>query len=239
MAVQLAPQELRGLILSVGTHKAERPLSPLEVGVLVRKATQRGSDLKDIAQATQLEGTTQLSRFMKLLELPQDTHHLVDWGKSSGGGVGFTTAFEIARLDSADDMRAAMAAVIEHGLSSAEARSLVQLRKRGKQSIADCINATVKMRPTVEIRRVLIGAVNDRDVQAELATKTQAERDKLLSAWIQKRGLRDPRIVAKLAPDRFTIAGPDSLLAAAASAAEAFEAELNASLAQQLKGNDV
>src|SRR5690242_10876220 len=108
MPVQLEPQELRGLILSVGTHRAERPLSPLEVGILIRKATLRGSDLKEIAEVTQLEGTTQLSRFMTLLKLPQDTHHLVDWGKSAGGGVGFTTAFEIARLDSADDKRAAM-----------------------------------------------------------------------------------------------------------------------------------
>jgi hypothetical protein len=239
MPVHLEPQELRGLILSVGTHKADRPLSPLEVGILVRQATLRGSDLKEIAKATQLEGTTQLSRFMKLLELPQDTHHLVDWGRSTGGGVGFSTAFEIARLDSADDKRAAMVAAIEHGLSSAEARSLVQLRRRGAKTIADCIAATVKMRPTVEIRRVIIGAVNDPEVRTQLATKTQVERDKLITTWTHQRGLRDPKIVAKLAPDSFTIAGPDALLAPVVSAAESFEAELNTSLAQQLKGRDV
>lgn len=239
MPVRLEPKELKGLILSVGTHKADRPLSPLEVGLLVRKATQRGSDLKEIAEATQLEGTTQLSRFMKLLELPQDTHHLIDWGKSAGGGVGFTTAFEIARLDSADDKRATMAAVMEHGLSSAEARSLVQLRKRGSETIADCIAATVKMRPTFEVRRVFIGAVSDPELRTQLATKTQAERDKMIGAWARQRGLRDPRIMAKLAADQFTIVGPDALLAPIVSAAESLEAELNASLAQQLRGSDV
>lgn len=238
MPVRLEPHELKGLILSVGTHRAERPLSPLEVGVLVRKANQRGSDLKEIAEATQLEGTTQLSRFMKLLELPQDTHHLVDWGKSTGGGVGFTTAFEIARLDSADDKRAAMAAVIEHGLSSAEARSLVQLRKRSGETIADCIAAAVKMRPTVEVRRVFIGSIIDPQLRTELATKTQAERDKMLATWMRQRGHRDPRIVGKLAADRFTIAGPDAQLAPLASAAESFEADLNASLAEQLRESD-
>lgn len=209
------------------------------MGVLVRKATQRGSDLKEIAEATHLEGTTQLSRFMRLLELPQDTHHLVDWGKSAGSGVGFTTAFEIARLDSADDKRAAMAAVIEYCLSSAEARSLVQLRKRGRSSIAECIAATVKMRPTVEVRRVFIGSIGNPELRTQLAAKTQAERDRLISAWTRQRGLLDPRIMAKLAPDRFTIVGPDALLAPVVSAAGSVEAELNASLAQQLKGSDV
>ena len=98
MPVHLEPQELKGLILSVGTHRAERPLSPLEVGVLVRKATQRGTDLKDIAEATQLEGTTQLSRFTKLLELPTDTHYLIDWGKSVGPGSLRNSAWSGSRI---------------------------------------------------------------------------------------------------------------------------------------------
>ena len=238
MPVHLEPHELKGLILSVGTHRTERPLSPLEVGVLVRKATQRGTDLKELAEATQLEGTTQLSRFTKLLELPSDTHHLIDWGKSAGG-VGFTTAFEIARLESAEDKRAAMAAVMQHGLSSAEARSLVQLRKRGGKSIADCVAATVKMRPTIEVRRVFIGAVSDADMRTKLSMKTQAERDRMIAACARRQGLGDAKIVAKLAPDRFTIVGPDALLASAVAAPETLEAGLNACLAEQLRGSDV
>lgn len=238
MPVHLEPQELKGLILSVGTHRAERPLSPLEVGVLVRKATQRGTDLKDIAEATQLEGTTQLSRFTKLLELPSDTHYLIDWGKSVGG-VGFTTAFEVARLSSADDKREAVAAVVEHGLSSAEARSLVQLRRRGAKSIKDCVDAVIKMRPVVEIRRVFIGAVTNADVRTALAAKTQAERDALFSGCTKRHGLGDGRISAKLGSDRFTIVGPDEALASVLKKAEQLEVLLNGSLVEALGGKHV
>ena len=238
MPVHLEPHELKGLILSVGTHRAERPLSPLEVGALVRKATQRGTDLQEIADATQLDGTTQLSRFTKLLDLPTDTHHLIDWGKSDGG-VGFTTAFEIARLPNSNDKREAVAAVVEHGLSSAEARSLVQLRRRGAKSIKDCVDAVIKMRPTVEIRRVFIGSVTDGNVRSVLATKTQAARNALIASCSKRNGLGDPSISAKLAADRFTIVGPDAALAKALKGAERLEVLLNECLAQELRGTDV
>lgn len=238
MLAHLEPHERKALILSVGTHRAERPLSPLEVGVLVRKATERGADLREIAEATQLEGTTQLSRFTKLLELPPDTHHLIDWGKSIGG-VGFTTAFEIARLSSDDDKRQAVAAVVEHGLSSAEARSLVQLRRRGAKSIKDCVDAVIKMRPIVEIRRVLIGSVTDPAVRHVLAMRTQAERNAIFAVCTQRNGLAAPGISAKLAADRFTIVGPDAALVGPLKQAERLEVLLNECLAQELRGGDV
>lgn len=238
MPVHLEPHDLRGLILSVGTHRVERQLSPLEVGVLVRKAVLRGTNLKEMAEATQLEGTTQLSRFTKLLELPAETHHLIDWGKSVAG-VGFTAAFEIARLSGAEDKREAMAAVVEHGLSSAEARSLVQLRRRGAASIRECVDAVIRMRPTFEVRRVFIGSVTSSDARAALATKTQAARDALITACMKINGLGDPRISAKLGTDRFTIAGPDEAMAGPSRAAEQTELLLNECLARKLRGSDV
>lgn len=239
MAIHLEPHEQKQLILTIGSHKGKRPLSPVETGTYIRRAVQRGTELKEIAELTQLEGTTQLSRFMKMLALPEDTHHLIDWGKSEGGGVGFTTAFEVARLPSARDQREAIDAVLTHALSSAEARSLVQLRVRGAKSIEECVEGVVKMRPVVEVRRLLIGTITDAELRTVLVMKTQAERDSLIAACAAKHGLDDPKIFARLAPDRFTIVGPDKALAKHARNANQLEAQLNECLAQQLRGSDV
>ena len=38
----LSPYEVRQLILSVGTRKSERPLSPVEVAKLMQKALEAG-----------------------------------------------------------------------------------------------------------------------------------------------------------------------------------------------------
>lgn len=237
--VHLEPHEQKQLILTIGTHKGKRPLSPVEVGTYIRKATQRGTELKELADLTQLRGTTQLTRFAKLLALPADTHHLIDWGKSEDGGVGFTTAFEVARLTNADDQRKAIQAVLTHMLSSAEARSLVQLRMRGAKSIDECVEGVIKMRPVVEVRRVMIGTITDSTLRAALASKTQAERDSLIASCAAKYGLAEPGVSARLASDRFTIVGPDEALAKHAKNVNQLEAQLNECLAQQLGGSDV
>ena len=84
----LSPQELQGLLLSVGTHRGKRLLSPVEVANLFAKVTSEGGRLGDCARAAQLEGTTMVGRFLRLLKLPESVRHLVDWG-SNPGAIGF------------------------------------------------------------------------------------------------------------------------------------------------------
>jgi hypothetical protein len=58
----------------------------------------------------------------------------------------------------------------------------------------------------------------------------------LFVACTKRSGLVDVRISAKLAPDRFTIVGPDEALAGPLRKAEQLEGLLNEALADELKG---
>ena len=68
----LSSAEVRQLILSVGTHKSERPLSPVEVAQLMQKAVKAGENRKEIAARLLLEDSSIIGRFIRLLQLPPD-----------------------------------------------------------------------------------------------------------------------------------------------------------------------
>ena len=72
-----------------GRHKKRRPLSPIEVGTLLRAAREQGTSLEDCARAMHLDGTGHIGRFLRVLNLPDDLHHMVDWGASKNS-IGFS-----------------------------------------------------------------------------------------------------------------------------------------------------
>ena len=98
MLPSLNPLELGRLRMSVGygTHKKGRPLSPIEVGLYLRRARDAGISLNDCAKEIQLEGTGHIGRFLRILELPQDLQHLINWG-SGKDFIGFSSAVELVR----------------------------------------------------------------------------------------------------------------------------------------------
>ena len=59
----LSPYEIRQLILSVGTRKSVRPLSPVEVGILIQKALDAGEKREEIADRLHLDGSTVIGTF--------------------------------------------------------------------------------------------------------------------------------------------------------------------------------
>lgn len=199
----LTPDEMKGLILSVGTHRAGRPLSPVEVATLFQKTLRAGTTLAECAEAVQLDSTSQVSRFTAVLSLPLDVQHLVDWGRSDQT-VAFTSAFEISRLSGPDDQRAAVRAILENGLSTSEIRQLVQSRKRSGQPIGQCIESVLKMRPQVDVRHVFLGAVADEALQAKLRAMPQEARDRVFGVVLAalSYGAR-----GRLGADRFTLVG--------------------------------
>ena len=73
----LSAYELRQLILSVGTHRSDRPLSPIEVAKLMRRALDMGETRKTLAGRLLLDDSSIIGRFMRLLSLPVQVQHLV------------------------------------------------------------------------------------------------------------------------------------------------------------------
>ncbi len=208
MLAGLSALEIGRLRMSVGysTHKKGRPLSPVEVGKLLRRAQDSGASLPDCAKILNLNGTSQLSRFLSVLDLPPDLRHLVGWGRSTDS-IGFTTAVELVRVPDADDQRAIAAAILEQGLETDEVRQVAQIRRRSGRPIEDCLREVLGMRPTVERRYVFIGAVGDEDVQAALADLTQAERNALLRSGVEALGLTGAS--GRLGEKLFTLVGDE------------------------------
>ena len=199
--------ELGRLRVSVGygTHKKGRPLSPVEVGNLVQRALTAGSTLSDCARQVRIDKTG-LARFLRLLKLPEDLQHLVDWG-SGRGILGFSCAAELVRIKDPDDVRSVANAILENSLNGKETRQVVQLLERSGRSVSKIIAEVLRMRPVVERRYVFIGSITDEILVSILEHLSQRERDVLLEAGITKLGLVG--VSGRLGPKRFTLVGSD------------------------------
>jgi hypothetical protein len=230
----LTPEEKKRLILSIGTHRGERALSPVEVAMILHKAVEGGTSMTECAAAVQLNGTSQLIRFLSLSKLPDDIQHVIDWGRS-GGTLAFTAAFELSRLDDASDQRRAVQAALEYDLTTSEVRQLVQARKRSKKSMDECVTAVLKMRPQVEVRNVFIGSVLRDDIRVRLRQLSQRQRDEILQA-ILERTFKDLRATGRLGSERFTLVGGAELGEAAKKRKEQLEKEINAELITGVPG---
>jgi hypothetical protein len=227
----LTPKERQGLLLSVGTHRGNRPLSPVEVAGLFAKILAADGSLSDCARAARLEGTTIVARFLRLLKLPESVRHLVDWG-SSPGTIGFSAGSELARLEDAAEEEEVVRGVLANRLSGSEVRQVIQLRKRSKRPVEDCLNEVVGMRPRIEKRYVYVGAVTDAALKGSLASMTQRERDEFLAGAIK--AVFDPKSlsVTRLGPDRFTLVGGAPFGEAMNQKKDSLEREINDALLQ-------
>jgi hypothetical protein len=224
----LQPEEFQKLLLSVGSHLKGRALTPIEVGVLFERMLANGATAEDCAKAVHFDGSSMVHRFTKLLSLAPTIQHNVDWG-SSGATIGFSAAAELARLDSVDQESLAEAAM-QHGMSSAEVKQAVQLRKRSERDIATCIQEVLGMRPEVVRRHVFVGAITSEAVRRGLATYDQHGRDALFTTQLANY-LPGPHILgAKLGTARFTIVTDDTGSAILRRVSPDFETALNASL---------
>jgi hypothetical protein len=219
----LSPNERRSLLLSVGTHRTARPLSPIEVARLFEKALNAGASLQECADAAHFKATSMVSRFLSLLRLAPDIQHLVDWGQS-GSTLAFTSAFELSRLPTSDHVAAA-SAVLANGLKSVEVRQLVQLRKRSGRSMEESVADTLGMRPTVERRHVFIGAVTNAATRDYLANQAQHQRDEMLRLAVGEAFPKVRNVPVRQGAERFTLVGDDAM--ASELSKTDFEAAIN------------
>lgn len=207
MLAGLSVLELGRLRMSVGygTHKKGRPLSPIEVGLMYHKACNAGASLRDCATETHI-GETGVGRFLRILGLPQDLQHSVDWG-SGKGAIGFSQAVELVRLQGIEDQRAVAVSILTNSLNSKEVRQVAQLRARSGRTVGECLTEVLGMRPTIERRYVFIGSVVDQTVINALIDLTQTERDSILESGIKRLDLQGA--TGRLGKRFFTLVGDE------------------------------
>ncbi len=203
MILGLSKEEYRDLVLSVGTHRKSRRLSPLEVARLLAKAAAAGATSGDCAKALEL-GTTQVRTFLKLLDLDADVQHLADWQGSKNATMPFSSMAELARLAPPDQIPA-VDSVLRHSLTWKEVVQLVQVSRRSGKSIDECINYVLNLRPEIVTRHLFVGAITSVDLARRIRSFDQSERDRIFAEVLNRLISLDYPAAGRLGEDKFTI----------------------------------
>ena len=199
----ISTQELQALILSVGTHRANRPLSPLEVAQLVSKAMECDTSIEDCAMALGV-GHTQVRTFMKLLDLTTEIQHLADWRGSNNASISFSSLAEVARLRPPDQVSVAEA-ILAHSLKWKEIVQIVQISQRSCRGANKCINDVLALRPQVETLHLFIGSITSESTTDAILALLQTKRDQLMVRAIREVFGSDYKVTGRLGPSRFTL----------------------------------
>lgn len=228
----LTQQLFRKALFSVGTARGpERPLSPVEVSNVFHSALQAGASRNAIAKTFQLN-STMVARFLRLLDLPSEIHHLIDWGKSKQSAIGFSTASELCRAPRIEQSALA-AAILKYGATKDETISIIQLRNRSREPLGICISRVIGRRPTVRLFQVVVGAITSSVLHKKLAALPQLERDKALETLLRSIYPQMQRYSAKLGESQFTIVGQQSVAENIARDGT-FESKVNTGLSDAL-----
>lgn len=228
---ELTKNNLRDLILSVGTHRGQRPLSPIEVAELFNIAKEEGKTNRQIADMVLFKDTTMVGRFLHLLKLSSKVKHLVDWGPT-GSTISFSTAAELLRLDVAEQ-GAVVDAALEHSLTKSEVAQIVQIRKRSNKDIGTCIDEILKSRPQIVRKHVFVGAIFEEKTSSFLKNLKQRERDILLRK-IMAEVLPGIEWSGRLGEKRFSLVGGEHLAQQLHTLEPDFEHVINQQLSKEV-----
>lgn len=198
----LSPEETRDLILSVGTHLAFRPLTPIEVGQYFQRALDAGVSREEIATRCLLDRrTSMIGRFTSLLQLAPELHHLVVFG-SVDDSLGFTQAMEISKLKNHEHQTALAQSTLENRIPKDEIRSICQLIKRSGTEVQQAVEETLRLRPEIDQIWIYAGIVDDERVSERLSGLTQVARDQIFGEILREVGFEGS---GHLGPERFTV----------------------------------
>ena len=212
MLAGFTPTELRELQLSVGTHRGVRPLTPVEVADRYAVALEAGSSKAECAKGTQLGGPTIVDRFLKLRKLPHRLKHLVDWGESGKGVIGFSGAVELTQFPRESQETMGLG-VVEHELTKKEITSVRQLLERSSDPLPRCLERVLSRRPVVRHVEVILGSVGAADLQTMLGGCSQRERNDLFRAALDELAPGADITSARLGTSSFSVVGPRGVVA--------------------------
>ena len=221
----MSSDEFNQLLLSVGrTPMARRPYLPVEVGQLCKRALRSGSTRDEITKALRMTDTSMISKFVRVAELSPEIQHLVGWGRSTGGAIGFSAAAQLGRFE-IEDQEYIGTQIVTYDLTKSEMISIKQLLERSGQSLRQCVQRVIRRRRSVTVRHVVLGAVSSFQLRDRLSLMTQRERNSLLRRAIDELYPSIGPVSANLGNSRFAIVGT-RLLADAIGADNNFESSI-------------
>lgn len=207
----LTRSELQQLQLSVGTHRGVRSLTPVEVAHLFAVTLKAGASKAECAHKTQLAGPTMVDRFLKLGKLPHSLKHLVDWGRSGRGVIGFSGAVELTHFPR--ERRQIMGLkTVEYELTKTEIVSVRQLLERSSDPLSRCLKRVLGRRPVVRHVEVILGSISAASLQTGLREYSQRERNELLRTALDRLVPSVNVTSARLGTSSFSVVGPGGVV---------------------------
>ena len=215
-------------MLSVGTHRADRRMSPVEVAKSIDKMLHSHSDRQHCAERLGIS-LTQVSSFLKLLLLDTKIQHLADWRGARNASIPFSTLSEITRLDSSDQSQV-VEAILRHHLKWKEVVQLVQISERSQEPIDICIKNVLALRQDVETQHLFVGRVSSDSARERLRDVSQTDRDEQLRRALRTLVGPKYRTKSRLGEDTFTILSDHDLPRMLKLTADELEETINSSL---------
>ncbi len=158
------------LLLSIGGHDSDRPLTPIEVSdSLVRLQNETGESLEEISKRVGLGrkknistikkkiDTTQIRIFQNLQKLSRRNVYSLGWGKSQSGKVAMTLGGDIARLSNKDDHDLVFNSIIdsldtENPFVKDDVKNIVDRKNKSPETdINEIIELVKNTRPNPEL----------------------------------------------------------------------------------------
>lgn len=200
--------DLYDLILSVKRGSGgTRKLEPITVGEKFQLALDAGESLQTISQAFHI-GPDMVQRFVSIGRLSPETKTLISWG-SSQNSLSFSAAFEISRLPTNEEQDELARSALEYGFSKAELSQAIQRYRRSKKGLPDAIASILALRPEIERRHVIIGAILNEELAKRIDIMSPSERNNILENALQ-RLVPGADVSARLTSARFVLSASDA-----------------------------
>ncbi len=224
------------IILSVGTHRSRRILSPGEIAERFKLLEENGYSKEQIAKFVKLD-STMIDRFLRLMKLSPEIRHLVDWGQSNASTISFSAASEISRLNP-EEQKVIAGEILRYQLSKNEIIQVIQIRNRASKNIQKCLDDVLKMRPRIIQKHVFLGALTEEKVISYLKGLSQIERDRILREILKKNLLTGIEWSGRLGKNNFSLVGGKILADQMNDLKPNFEQTINQWLAEKVKNDD-
>ena len=188
----------------------QRPVKPLEVAQCFEMLLSKDGDWswsrKELAEYMGLTGTTLIGKFLLLLKLPEAIGSFIEWGRSSGGWIGYSSAKELGKCKP-EHIEALFHSALKYKMTKNEIRSVKQLEERSKSSIEESVARVVGRRSSVVHKIIWIGYADER-IQAFLSPLLQKQRDEWFQPILCEMGLEG--VDGKVSGEKIILLGVES-----------------------------
>lgn len=164
----LSDKEIFLLRATLGRHKKNRHLTPLETADLLKKALSNGESKRDLSNKVNISADM-VSKFVKLCSIKEITiRTAIEWSSTTESSISMSTAVELARLTKVDDERLLFGAIKENKLSKSEVKELITLYTRSKKTLNESIQQIIDSKPQVVESHLIIGEITSKSLSKSL-----------------------------------------------------------------------